>query len=146
MMAMLVGLQQGNTTNYGAAAAATLTGAAGVQDMFTALVLSVTYCNSWHCGYNQYSLYISIQTWISIHRASYSLWMITIPVWWQAAPQTGMPPPILHSLPFQIWQDHDSSAYEHCCCRLLPWTRAQPMGKKHGILEVRTCTHTPDIH
>ena len=35
---MLVGLQHGNTTNYGAAAAATLTGAAGVQDIFTALV------------------------------------------------------------------------------------------------------------
>ena len=80
-------------------------------------------------GYNQYYLYTCIQTCICIHLVYFSSTSLTVPVWWQAAPQTGMPPPIL---PFQIWQDHDSSAYEHCCCRLLPWTRAQPIGETHG--------------
>ena len=37
-MATLVGVQRENTTKYGGAVAATLPGATGAQDIFTALV------------------------------------------------------------------------------------------------------------
>ena len=112
------------------------------KDVCTAYKYTTIQCWAWI----QLILPVHMYTNLHLHLVYCNSTSLTVPAWWQAAPQTGMPPPILHSLPFQIWQDHDSSAYEHCCCRLLPGTRAQPMGKHMALPWVRTYTHTQDTH